>query len=373
MATIDYELSSDSNYYIVNGLIGGTSMTNLVIDDMYAGLPVKEIAANAFSSFKEYTITGTLTLPDSLTYIGDGAFIQATGLTGTLTLPNSLTYIGDESFLRCKFTGYLNLLILTQSPTLQLGTFGFCNFTTLSLPNTATYNSFPFESCSPLLTNIIVDEFNSIDDSGIFLSNPITTIYFVTKNNTYNFSLWQSYNLTAYAYIDVKNSAESLFSPIYYEQLTSNIIPTIGDTIILSWFTPLTFEYEYILKINGNATDIISNPGNIVSISYTIDGTEGPSITFQLYKIPDTIYSLSELTFTLFDIKVTPDPILRTRNGTISWNLPQDTYSLFVDNTILSSNLTSSSSFPLSVPFTTNLSVGNHKITMYSSQWSPFY
>jgi len=48
MATIDYELSSDSNYYIVNGLIGGTSMTNLVIDDMYAGLPVKEIAANAF-------------------------------------------------------------------------------------------------------------------------------------------------------------------------------------------------------------------------------------------------------------------------------------------------------------------------------------
>jgi hypothetical protein len=54
--------------------------------------------------------TGSLTIPSSVTTIGDYAFYQCYGFTGSLTLPSSVTTIGTSAFYQCYgFTGSLTL------------------------------------------------------------------------------------------------------------------------------------------------------------------------------------------------------------------------------------------------------------------------
>ena len=60
-------------------------------------------------------ITGTVTIPDSVTGIGDQAFYNRTGLTG-VTIGNSVTNIGNSAFSGC--TGLINVIfngIITSS------------------------------------------------------------------------------------------------------------------------------------------------------------------------------------------------------------------------------------------------------------------
>jgi hypothetical protein len=52
-------------------------------------------------------LAGELALPEGLTYLGKAAFSGCSGLTGTLTLPPALTRIENEAFYGGKFTGDL--------------------------------------------------------------------------------------------------------------------------------------------------------------------------------------------------------------------------------------------------------------------------
>lgn len=60
-------------------------------------------------SFEGCTFTGDLTIPDSVTYIGDMAFKSSDYMfqNGRLTLSDSLEYIGYEAFSGCAFIGDL--------------------------------------------------------------------------------------------------------------------------------------------------------------------------------------------------------------------------------------------------------------------------
>lgn len=81
-------------------------------------------------------LTGTITLPDTLTHVGNYAFAYCENLTGTLNLPNSITTIGRNAFQNCEsFTG--DLIIPENVTTIKESTFQNCEgFTgTLSLPD----------------------------------------------------------------------------------------------------------------------------------------------------------------------------------------------------------------------------------------------
>ena len=54
--------------------------------------------------FKDCGLAGILTIPNSVTIIGNSAFYNCTGLTGTLTIPNSVTTIGACAFMVTTFT-----------------------------------------------------------------------------------------------------------------------------------------------------------------------------------------------------------------------------------------------------------------------------
>ena len=87
-------------------------------------------------------LTGTLTIPNSVTRIGHGAFWGCSGLTGELTIPNSVTKIAGYAFHGCwGLTG------------------------TLTIPNSVTEIEYgAFIGCG-VFTEIIVDNGNTVYDS----------------------------------------------------------------------------------------------------------------------------------------------------------------------------------------------------------------
>ncbi len=60
-------------------------------------------------AFRESRYTGSLTIPDSVVEIGEGAFRDCKNLNGTLTLGKNLRTIGKEAFYWCAFTGSLTI------------------------------------------------------------------------------------------------------------------------------------------------------------------------------------------------------------------------------------------------------------------------
>lgn len=87
--------------YIGSSAFSNTSLSGaLIIPD-----DVIEIGKEAFVG----TLIGSVVFSPRLNRIGSSAFYYCTSLTGTLTLPETLTYIGFNAFYRCSFTGELHL------------------------------------------------------------------------------------------------------------------------------------------------------------------------------------------------------------------------------------------------------------------------
>ena len=116
------------------------SLTNPVIPDSVAyekvNYPVTGIGASCFTSFK--SVSGTITLPKTLVYIGKGAFKNCTKLSGSLVIPDNVTRIYDEAFLNC--TGLKGTLSLpTSLQEIGVSAFAQCGFKgTLELPDKLT-------------------------------------------------------------------------------------------------------------------------------------------------------------------------------------------------------------------------------------------
>ena len=95
---------------------------------------------------------GDLTIPNSVTTIGESVFFGCTGLSGNLTIPNSVTTIGETAFSNCiGFTG--NLTIPNSVTTIGNFAFSYCiGFTgDLSLPKSLeVVGSRSFEFCNKI-------------------------------------------------------------------------------------------------------------------------------------------------------------------------------------------------------------------------------
>ena len=89
---VTYRLNADGSGYIAYGN-SRSDKTEIEIASEYEGLPVVEIASNAFSSNEKIT---SVTIPSTVTKIGDRAFANTT--FKSITLPSGLLTIGQSAF-----------------------------------------------------------------------------------------------------------------------------------------------------------------------------------------------------------------------------------------------------------------------------------
>jgi hypothetical protein len=183
-------------YVVTNGAVTITAYAgpggNVTIPSAIVGLPVTGIGNGAFYSYSyNSTLTG-VTIPDTVTSIGDAAFKGCVGLTNVI-ITDSVTFLGDEAFNTC--LGLQSLTIGKGITTIRgggdrnmFGTFQGCvslthvtipdnitNITSGSLHLGGSLGAFYF--CS--LTNVIIGKGLAYLGTGAFSYNTgLTAVYF---------------------------------------------------------------------------------------------------------------------------------------------------------------------------------------------------
>ena len=125
---------------------------------------VSNIGSHAFSNCGG--LSGNLVIPDGVIEIGDAAFLSCGGLNGTLIIPSNVAAIGYSAFCFCGFTGVIyNAINAYYTQYWNQGMFDECPLTSVTIG--AGVQSIPrriFEGCSSITGSVTIP--NSVTSIG---------------------------------------------------------------------------------------------------------------------------------------------------------------------------------------------------------------
>ncbi len=176
---------------------GGYSLTNfdksqtthyhtVQIPDSFNDTPVISIGDRAFYNY--YTWLTGITIPDSVTSIGEGAFYNCSRLT-SVTIGNSVTSIGDWAFSGC--SGLTSITIPDSMTSIGEDAFYDCsglttvNWNATSYTTAGSFNYPIFSDCTNLTTVNIGDNVTIIP-AYVFDGRALTSITVEQGNLTYH-------------------------------------------------------------------------------------------------------------------------------------------------------------------------------------------
>lgn len=138
--------------------------------------PITRIPNDAFSVVQNCLKDDNLSIPTTVTHIGDRAFCRNAFLTGKLVIPPSVKSIGREAFMGTDFSG--DLVIPNSVGSIGYGAFSGCyGFNgTLTLPKgLKVIESCAFNSCTKLKGNLTLpDNLTSIGESAFYICGMLT-------------------------------------------------------------------------------------------------------------------------------------------------------------------------------------------------------
>ena len=155
-------------------------------------------------AFYDCTSLTSLTIPNSVTTIGDYAFYSCTSLT-SLTIPNSVTTIGDWAFGSCTKLASLTLDMTTINSYFS----GMTSLKNLIIgEHVKTIVPYAFNSCTSL-TNVTLG--NSVTSIGEAAFSSCTSLTNVTiPNSVTNIGSYAFQNCTSLTNVAIGNSVTSI-------------------------------------------------------------------------------------------------------------------------------------------------------------------
>ena len=131
--------------------ISQNTVGTISIPETLSGCPVQYIQPGAFLGCSGLT---SITIPDTVTRIGDAAFSDCSGLT-SITIPDAVTSIGDAAFFRC--SGLASITIPSNVRVIGSDAFARSGLASISIPASVQYMDFnPFEFC-PSLVSVVLE------------------------------------------------------------------------------------------------------------------------------------------------------------------------------------------------------------------------
>ncbi|MGN0469630.1 MAG: leucine-rich repeat domain-containing protein [Acutalibacteraceae bacterium] len=177
---------------------------------------------------------GEYKIPDSVTEIGDDAFVNCTGLTD-VTIPDSVTFIDVGAFAGC--TGLTSVIIPDSVKTLgwsswRSGVFGGCTgLTNVTIGNDVTeIGQYIFERCTALTSITIPENIKSIESFAFEGCTGLTSVYIPNGDTEIEkMAFDKNDNLTIYGVKDSNSEIYAKENGINFKEINSGEVTTLVD------------------------------------------------------------------------------------------------------------------------------------------------
>ncbi len=214
-----------------------------------------------------YSYSPTITIPNSVTTIGEGAFSYCSNLTN-FTIPESVTSIGNEAFRDCS------------------------SLTTITIPSNLTSISYRmFLNCNNLTSITIPNNVISIGESAFSSCTSLTTI--TIPNSVTSIGDWAFAYCSRLTEIDITNSVTTISSSAFVDCPALETITVAVDNSLYKSINNCLIAKRTKQLILGCKSSIIPTDGSVTTIGkYAFRGAEITSIN-----IPLSITSIGEEAF----------------------------------------------------------------------------
>ena len=292
--------SSDTYQYPFGYIFGTSSYTGGVATwQYYFGDSTSLTTPDTYyipSSLKSVTVTGgsilygafynckgltSVTIPNSVTSIGNYAFSGCSGLT-SVTIGNSVTSIGSGVFNGC--TGLMSITIPNSVTSIGNYTFSGCSgLTSVTIPDSVTsIGDYAFRGCSGLTSVTIPDSVTSIGDYAFRGCSGLTSVTIpdiVTSIGDYAFC-----NCTGLTSITIPDSVTSIGSYAFSgcSSLESITIPFVGAKAGVTSSDTYQYPFGYIFGTSSG-----------VATTQYYYGDSTSSTTSTTYYIPSSLKSVT--------------------------------------------------------------------------------
>ena len=285
-------------YLVTNGTISISSYfgsgTTVVVPSEIDGLPVTCIGEYAF----EYSSITNITIPNSVTNIGDYAFYDCHNLA-SITIPNSVTSIGNYAFAADYYyatSPLTNITFGTNVNSIGANAFQYCtSLTSVTIPHGITsIGANTFSWCVSLTNIIIPNSVTNIGDYAFDFCDSLTSILIPSSINSIGEDPFQDCSSLTAITVAAGNLFYSSVGGVLFNQSKTTLVEYPGG---------LAGSYTIPTGVTDIETNAFLSCQNLTSITIPSSLSSIPVGAFEEctsltnVSIPNSITNIGELAF----------------------------------------------------------------------------